>query len=254
MIEPMTTTAWYILPSKRRWARWVNVLHLPYSAWHLSYVVIGAMLAETISWPLLGWTVLAFFLGMGVAAHCFDLIEGDPLKLEISKRHLVVVGLTSILAAMGIGAWQIEIGNVPYALWPVVFIGLFLAVGYNLEWPGMHGDWQFATWWAVFPLLVSYFAQGSGFHPAIILVAGFASSSAMAQRVLSTRARFLRRHVENADCRLYGPYDQELNTHPWDGVIRTKIWLLSPLDLALQYLNGMMVALAVGLVLYRLWG
>ena len=71
-----TTTAWYILDSQRWWARWLNVLHLPYTGWHLSYVVIGASLADTISWTLLGWTLLAFFLGMGIASHCFDLLQG----------------------------------------------------------------------------------------------------------------------------------------------------------------------------------
>lgn len=250
----MTSTAWYILPSKRGWARWVNVLHWPYTLWHLSYSVIGACLATSVNWPLLGWTVLAFFLGMGVAAHCFDLIRGDPLRVGLQPVLLGLVGGVALACAVLIGVQQIDDGVVSPSLLPAVLLGAVLAVGYNLEWPYMHGDWQFTAWWGVFPLLVGYFAQGIEFQPAILAALVFASSSAMAQRVLSTRARFLRRNVEAVDCRLYGPYDYELNTHPWDRVIRTKTWLLAPLDLALQYLNMMMVALAVGLVLYRLWG
>ena len=63
----MTTAAWYVVPSKRPWARWFNTLHWPYTLWHLSYVAIGAALADQVNWALLGWTMVAFFLGMGVA-------------------------------------------------------------------------------------------------------------------------------------------------------------------------------------------
>ncbi len=155
----MTTAAWYIVPSKSLWARWFNTLHWPYTLWHLSYPVIGASLATQLNWELLGWTVLAFFLGMGIAAHCFDLIQGDPLRLGLSRRALWVVAMAALTAAAAIGVWQWYAQAVPNVIIIFVGLGMALASGYNLEWPGLHGDWQFAAWWAVFPLLVGYFAQ-----------------------------------------------------------------------------------------------
>ena len=38
---------------------YVTLLHPPYTAWHLSYVVVGACLAAVVDWWVLGLTVLA---------------------------------------------------------------------------------------------------------------------------------------------------------------------------------------------------
>ena len=36
------------------WRDYVTLLHLPYTAWHLSYVVIGGCLAAEVAWERLG--------------------------------------------------------------------------------------------------------------------------------------------------------------------------------------------------------
>src|SRR5260370_22188373 len=59
------------------------LLHPPYTAWHLSYVLIGASLAPTVSVARLVATVLAFFLAVGVAAHALDELRGRPLRTEL---------------------------------------------------------------------------------------------------------------------------------------------------------------------------
>ena len=51
---------------------WWTVLHPPYTAWHLSYVVIGSVLAPRPQVSVLLATVAAFFLAVGVAAHALD--------------------------------------------------------------------------------------------------------------------------------------------------------------------------------------
>ena len=50
------------------WRDYVTLLHPPYTLWNLSYVCIGAALAP--EWlPLrLGAGLVAFFLGLGIAA------------------------------------------------------------------------------------------------------------------------------------------------------------------------------------------
>lgn len=253
----MSTTAWYILPSQKWWARWFNILHWPYTAWHLSYVAGGAMLAETVNWPVVGWTLLAFFLGMGVAAHSLDLLRGDPLKLGLNTWGLSILGSLALAAAVLIGLLQLVAGNVPPGLLFALPIGAVLVIGYNIEWRGFHGDWQFATWWAVFPLLVGYFAQGIDFHPVLVLASIFAFCSAYGQRVLSTRARYLRRRVGDY-CKLsvqeFGSTPERLGDYSWMPVLNKtydKAWLLEPLDRGLMWFNAMMVALALGMVILR---
>ena len=51
------------------WRDWWTILHPPYTAWHLSYVVIGATLAPHTDGAKLAATALAFFLAVGVATN-----------------------------------------------------------------------------------------------------------------------------------------------------------------------------------------
>ncbi len=81
----------------------MTLLHLPYTAWHLSYVVVGGCLAAQVSWSRLGLTVLAFFLAMGIGAHALDELAGRPLGTAIPSRVLVILAVVSITAACAIG-------------------------------------------------------------------------------------------------------------------------------------------------------
>lgn len=244
----MTTTAWYIIRSDATWAKWFNVLHLPYLAWHLSYPVIGAALVPDLDLALMGWIVLAFFLGMGIAGHCYDLLKGDPLKLGISRAALHAVGAASLLAAMAIGVWQILAGDVGLWLLLSVPFGALLAIGYGLELPGLHGDWQFAAWWGVFPLLVGYFTQDVGLIPQLAPAVLFAYFSADAQRTMSTRSRYLRRKASNVVVQL----DEELS-HPgsYRRMTMDGAWLLLPTDRALRLLSFALPLIALTLILTR---
>ncbi|MGH9090409.1 MAG: hypothetical protein ACRDZR_03360, partial [Acidimicrobiales bacterium] len=71
------------------WREWWTLLHPPYTAWHLSYVVIGACLAPVVNATVLVATVLAFFLAVGVAAHALDELHGRPLGTGIPGPALV---------------------------------------------------------------------------------------------------------------------------------------------------------------------
>lgn len=248
----MTTTAWYIIPSASTWARWVNVLHWPYLFWHLSYPALGAALAFELNGPVLAWTLLAFLLGMGVGAHCFDLLQGDPLRLGLPRPQLWVVGLVCLGGAAGIGTWQIAAGEVPLAAVAILPVGVLLALGYSLEWPGLHGDWQFSLWWGLFPFMVGYFAQGIDFTPALILGGAFTLLSTRAQRVLSTRARHLRRGVSAAAVSMV-PTTPEIRCGlPYYGIqTEEKPWILAPLDQGLMWFSLSMPTLAGMLLLWR---
>ena len=73
MAEPgVTAPAFYALRGGRA-ADWWTLLHPPYTVWHLSYVVLGAAVAPVVDLTALGFSLLAFFLAVGLAAHALDV-------------------------------------------------------------------------------------------------------------------------------------------------------------------------------------
>jgi hypothetical protein len=175
------------------WRDYLTLLHAPYTLWHLSYVALGAALVPHMRWGLLGWTVLAFLLAMGVGAHALDELNGRPLRTQIPSPVLAALAVVSIVAACGIGVWVAA----SRTWWLLVFIafGAFIVAAYNLELLGgaFHSDLWFALAWGAFPLLTAYFASARNLDWAPVAGAAFAVCSSLAQRVLSTEVRFARR-------------------------------------------------------------
>jgi hypothetical protein len=209
------------------WRDYVTLLHLPYTAWHLSYVVVGACLAASVDWPVLGLTVLAFTLAMGVGAHALDELNGRPLGTSIPDGVLVGLAVVSVGVAAAIG---VAVG-LDRTLWIValVVLGAALVPVYNLELLGgrAHTDVGFALAWGAFPVVTAYVAQTGTLRGEALLAALWATLLSLAQRRLSTPARRLRRSREP------GPGD------------------LAPLEDALRLLTGATVVLALALVVLR---
>jgi hypothetical protein len=175
------------------WRDYVTLLHPPYTAWHLSYVVIGAALAPQFAWDRLLAALAAFFLAMGVGAHALDELNGRPLRTSIPTSVLIGLAAVSIGAAVAIGigasmAWT-------YWLLPFVVFGGFIVVAYNLELFGgaFHSDLWFGLAWGAFPLLAAYVVTAERLTDAALIAALFALLTSLAQRVLSTEVRTVRR-------------------------------------------------------------
>jgi len=132
------------------WRDYVTLLHPPYTAWHLSYVVIGAALAPEWRPGRLVAALAAFFLAVGIGAHALDELNGRPLSTRIPDRMLGALAASSIAAAMGIGIG----GAVAFDLWLLAFVaaGAFIVCVYNLELFGarFHSDPWFAVAWRRF--------------------------------------------------------------------------------------------------------
>ena len=177
------------------WRDYVTLLHVPYTAWHLSYVFVGACLAPLVHWWTLGLTVLAFALAMGVGAHALDELNGRPLGTAIPSRVLVALAIVSVGAAAAIGI-AVALDR---TLWivPLVALGGLLVPAYTLELLGgrMHTNLGFALSWGAFPTLTAYVAQTGAIRFEAALAAAWATLLSLAQRRLSTQARHVRRDV-----------------------------------------------------------
>jgi hypothetical protein len=220
------------------------LLHPPYTAWHLSYVLIGASLAPTVSVVRLIATLLAFFLAVGVAAHALDELRGRPLQTAIPAGALWTAAAVGLLGAVALGlAGVFVIG--PWLL-PFIAMGVFFVFAYNLELlrGRLHGDFWFALSWGAFPVLTAYFAQTGRLSLAALAaaVAGYALS--YAQRMLSTPARLLRRRSRSVTGALTLADGSQV---PLD-----RSMLLRPLERALAASSWGIVALSVGLIASRL--
>lgn len=225
------------------WRDWWTILHPPYTAWHLSYVVIGAALAPRLDGVRLIATLLAFFCAVGIAAHALDEVHGHPLHTRLSDHTLWFAAGVGTAAAVALGI--AGLGRVGPALGAFIAVGIVLLVGYNLELFGgfLHNDVGFAAAWGAFPVLTSYFVQATRLDAVAVVAGAAALGLSLAQRTLSTPARFLRRHVE----RVRGEMRVD------DGTVRPldERALLRPLERALGTLSWTVVAFAVALVLVR---
>ena len=234
--------AFYAL-SPGSWRDYVTLLHPPYTAWHLSYVVIGAALAPQWFPGRLGAALAAFFLAVGIGAHALDELHGRPLSTRIPATVLTALAGVSIVGAVAIGI----AGAVAVDPWLLVFVGVgaFIVCAYNLELFGgrFHSDVWFAVDWGAFPLLAAYFACAGSIRVEALLAAAFAGLSSYAQRRLSSPVRRLRREVASVSGSI------ELGDGGREPITRGT--LITGNEAALHAFALGMVALAIALVVLR---
>lgn len=226
------------------WRDVITLLHPPYTAWHLSYVALGAAAAPTIHANRLGAALAAFFLAVGIAAHALDELHGRPLQTRLTRRALIALATASLAGAVAIGI----IGALTISAWlaPLVVSGAFLVVAYNLELLGgrVHDDTWFALAWGGFPAFTGYFVNALQVRPVGVLVAAACCLLSVAQRRLSTPVRELRRrtaHVAGTQTLTTGEtrmLDAQSLGAPLEGALRA-LWLA-------------LVLLAIGSVAARL--
>ena len=184
------------------WRDYWTLLHPPYTVWHLSYVAIGAALAPHVDERRLAATMLAFFLGVGLAAHALDELHGRPLATRLTHRPLVAIAFAGGLGSVGLGV----LGAAIVSWWLLAFVGFGAAilVAYNLEWADgrFHSDAWFALAWGGFPVLTSYFAQTGSITLPLVLIGSACVLLSLGQRRLSTPARLLRRRAIRCEGRL----------------------------------------------------
>ncbi len=221
----------------------MTLVHPPYTAWHLSYVLLGAAAAPSVDHARVVWTVVAFFLAVGIGAHALDELHGRPLGTQLTDRTLIVLAAGGIGGAAVIGL--VGVAVVSWWIAILVAVGVWLAVAYNLELVGgrFHTDLWFSLAWGGFPALVGYVVNaGSLAWEGVVVAAGCVALSA-GQRALSTPVRRLRRHTVSLE-----------GTQLLDDGTQCELSIATaaaPLDHALMALSAGIVLLAVGLIATR---
>ena len=220
------------------------VLHPPYTAWHLSYVVIGASLAPKLDVVRLIATLLAFFLAVGISAHALDELKGRPLGTEIPSAVLTTAAALGLVGAVALGVAGLT--RLGIGLLPFIALGVLFVFVYNLELLGgkLHGDFWFALSWGAFPVLTAYFAQTGRLSIGAVAVAIAAFALSFGQRSLSTPARLLRRRSRSVT--------GSVTMRDGSAVELDEATLLRPLEQALQAFSWGVVMLALGMVASKL--
>jgi hypothetical protein len=149
-----------------------------------------------------------------------------------------------IAGAVGIGVAGAVIVSV--SLVPFILAGAFLVVAYNLELFGgrFHSDFWFAVAWGAFPAFTAYWVNALAVDVAGVIVAAGCFALSVAQRVLSTPVRELRRRTVSVGG------EQRLR----DGSVveLSAARLAAPLDAALRAMAVGLVLLAAGALIVRI--
>jgi hypothetical protein len=244
MAQPQVDRPAFYALARGGWRDFVTLLHPPYTAWHLSYVALGAAAAPTLHADRLVAALGAFFLAVGVCAHALDELHGHPLGTRIPDAVLVALASLSLAGAVALGV--VGVAVVGASLVPFIAAGVFLVVAYNLELFGgrFHTDFWFAAAWGAFPAATAYWVNAVSVDAAGVLVVLACFGLSVAQRRLSTPVRTLRRRTASVSGTVTLADGRELQL--------SRESLVAPLDGALRALAAGIVLLAIALVIVRL--
>ncbi len=242
-VTPRYRPAFYAL-SGSGWRDYLTLLHPPYTAWHLSYVVLGVALAPSVHIDRLLAALAAFFLAMGVGSHALDELSGRPLNTRIPESMLWMLAVNGLGVAVAMGI----AGSILVTPWLLIFVafGLFIAPAYNMEWLRgfFHNDFWFALAWGSFPFLAAYWVSGERFEAAALFGVIGAFALSLAQRNLSSRVREIRRRVRSIEGKAIYVTGE---TEEID-----RVWAIRPLERALMLMSVSIVTISVGALVCRL--
>jgi hypothetical protein len=236
--------AFYALAGSKGWQDYINLLHVPYTLWHLSYVVLGAAIAPTVHLDRLLGTLLAFFLAVGISSHALDELNGRPLCTKIPTAVLISLAVVSLAGAVALGV----VAGILETRWMFAFVafGGFIVVSYNLGlWQNrFHTDLWFAFSWGAFPVLTAYWVNALRFDVAVVLLAAGCFFLTLVQRTLSTPVRTIRRKAISVEGYIELANGERLNLDSES--------IISVPERALVLLGAAIVVLAAGLLVFRL--
>jgi hypothetical protein len=237
--------AWYTVGGRGVLSDFVNLLHPPYTLWHLSYVLIGIALSPTIYLDRSIAVLVAYFLGLGIGAHALDETMGNPLKTRLSKGKLYSLGFTSLSIAASIGAYYVV--TLSALLLPIIVAEVFFALAYNLESFNrrFHNTLVFSISWGILPFVTGYFVNALSISLGAVLTSVAIGILTYVQRTLSLQARSVRRNLDSPVKSLKLENGKEIPLTEKD--------LISPAERSLKALTLTIFVFAVALICQRVF-
>ena len=187
---------WYQAEGSKLAEIW-TILHLPYTLMNLSFLTIGFGLAGIHRWDVFGWILLAYFLGLGIAAHSFDQLPGmgsNYIK-HLTPKELWMIGLPALGVAVLIGAyWMIEL-KAWHLLWIIPLQTFFVWAYPNSKFMKgfFHDDFWFAVSFGFIPVMTGFYINNLSFSITIIPWAATALIISLIEITLSRYVRNVRK-------------------------------------------------------------
>lgn len=151
----------------------ITILHIPYTLMCLSFLTIGFGISGISNWNIYGITILAYFFGLGVAAHSFDQLKGmgsSYVKL-LNDKDLVIIGFSSLLFSILLGIKLMFLLDAWYLL-ILIPLQVFFVFAYPIKilFKGFfHGDFWFAVSFGFLPVIIGYYVNTLSFSPLAIM-------------------------------------------------------------------------------------
>lgn len=157
---------WYQF-SGSKLKEFITILHIPYTAMCLSFLTIGFGISGIINWNVYWLTMLAYFFGLGIAAHSFDQLKGMGsyyVKL-LNDNELITIGVSSLLFSVLLGVQlMFELGA--WYLLVLIPLQVFFVFSYPMKtlFRGFfHDDFWFAVSFGFLPVIIGYYVNTLSF-------------------------------------------------------------------------------------------
>jgi len=242
--------AWYARGGSRV-REFYTIMHLPYTSMVLSYVVIGAMLSQSIYFDRVILTVVAYFLGLGFCAHALNELHAAHWTEALGKNELTALFAVPFVGALIIGAYgMLKLFTLSRSILPplvlliMILLESFFLIAYNTDALSgrLHSDISFAFSWAALPTLVSYYVNALTITPAALLAALAMAGTAGIEINLSRWCKELRRRSPLNELKFGDGTSQRMSTRE----------LVARPEKALKLIVIVVDVIAISLIAYRL--
>lgn len=191
---------WYYKEGSKKAELW-TILHLPYTAMCLSFLIIGFGILKPIDVTALILASIAYLLGLGIAAHSLDQLPGmgSSYVKYLMPKELLAMGVISLVITTGMGIWFI----IAYNAWLFLLLGpmqTFFAISYPIAklFKGFfHTDFWFAVGFGFMPVVVGFYANTLTLSWIIIPFGVVCFLIALIEITLSRYVRTQRKEIEN---------------------------------------------------------
>lgn len=188
---------WYSAEGSKLAELW-TILHLPYTFMSLSFLAIGFGIAGVQRWDVFAWIMIAYFLGLGIAAHAFDQLpgQGSNYVKYLTPRELRSLGVAAVTAAVMIGIiWMVKLAAW-HLLW-IIPLQTFFVIAYpyaKFAKGFFHDDFFFAVSFGFVPVMAGYYINTLTLNPEFI---PWAVVAALISGIEITLSRYVRKWRKN---------------------------------------------------------